>query len=325
MSDFNNGQPSGPPSQVPFPPTQQYEPIMQAAVRNNMTGYFQDRKNTVIAIWLAILIGAAFSFLVVEYRLRINLFVFYIILLAVTGYVMYRDNNLAVKPFVFFSAGFLSIASVFMRSAYEGYIAIAALLLPVLYVLLTVYSSKQKYTSDLKTILFRGVCSIGFIHEIIVAMASLKRKDDTKKKHMLHILIGIGITAGFLIIIIPIMLSADEMFRIKLFNIFGDTNIGIFVLKSLLAAFIAMLIFGFLYVITARKVNEKTAKKKTELPAVTTIILTITIALCSSVHFLCCCTVSIPVCRRNIRPPLGFLICAICQGRIFPTGRSVYI
>ncbi len=285
MSEQNTGHPAGGPNYTPYPPAQQYEPLMQAAVRKNMTGYFKDRKNTVIAIWLAILIGAAFSFFVVEYRLKLNLFIFYIILLAATGYIMHRDGNLSVKPFIFFSVCFLSIASVFMRCSFPGYIVIAALLLPVLYVLITVYSSKQKYTSELKTILFRGVCSIGFVHEIIVALASLKRQDNARKKQFVHILIGIGITAGLLIIIIPIMLSADEMFRIKLANIFGDTSIGMFVLKTILASFLAMVIFGFFFLITARKTNEKSVSSKKELPAVITIILTITIALAALFTF----------------------------------------
>ncbi len=285
MSEQNKGQQTGSPNYTPYPPQQQYEPLMQATIRKNMTGYFKDRKNTVIAIWFAVLIGAAFSFLVVEYRLKLNLFLFYIVLLAATGYIMHRDDNLKIKPFIFFSVCFLSIASVFMRLSFPGYIVIAALLLPVLYVLVTVYSSKQEYSSELKTILFRGVCSIGFVHEIIVALASLKQRDNTKKKQLLHVLIGIGITAGLLIIIIPIMLSADEMFRIKLSNIFGDTSIGMFVLKTMLAVFLAMVIFGFFFLITARKTNEKNAANKKELPAVTTIILTITVALAALFTF----------------------------------------
>ena len=285
MSEQNNGQPASSPNYTSYPSTQQYEPLMQAAIRKNMTGYFADRKNTVIAIWLAVLIGAAFSFLIVEYHLKLNLFLFYIILLAATGYIMHRDGNLKTKSFVFFSVCFLSIASVFMRFSFPGYNVIAALLLPALYVLVTVYSSKLKYTSELKTILFRGVCSIGFVHEIIVALASLKQRDNAKKKQFLHVLIGIGITAGLLIIIIPIMLSADEMFRVKLSNIFGDTSIGMFVLKTMLAAFLAMVIFGFFFLITARKTNEKNAANKKELPAVTTIILTITISLAALLTF----------------------------------------
>ena len=182
MSEQNNGRLASSPNYTPYPSTQQYEPLMQAAIRKNMTGYFADRKNTVIAIWLAVLIGAAFSFLIVEYHLKLNLFLFYIILLAATGYIMHRDGNLKTKSFVFFSVCFLSIASVFMRFSFPGYNVIAALLLPALYVLVTVYSSKLKYTSELKTILFRGVCSIGFVHEIIVALASLKQRDNAKKK-----------------------------------------------------------------------------------------------------------------------------------------------
>ena len=74
MSEQFTGQPSGSPSNTPYPPVGQYEPLMQAAIRKNMTGYFKDRKNTIIAIWLAVIIGAAFSFLVVEYRLKLNCF-----------------------------------------------------------------------------------------------------------------------------------------------------------------------------------------------------------------------------------------------------------
>lgn len=255
------------------------EPMMQSAIRKNMTGYFKDRTNTIIAIWLSILIGVLVSFLIVEFKLRLNVFIFYTILLSVTGYIMHRDNNLAIKPFIFFSAAFLCMASVYFRYSYVGYTALGVVLLPVVYILLTIYSSKHNYGSDIKEALFRGVCSIGFIHIIVVAIASLKRKDDCKKKLFLHILLGVGITAVLLAIIFPLMLSADEMFKVKLSDLFGDSNIGTFILKTILAAFIAMLFFGFLYLITAHRLNQKPKTKSTELPSVTTVILTIIIAL----------------------------------------------
>lgn len=255
------------------------EPLMQEAIRKNMTGYFKNRTNTIIAIWLSILIGVLVSFLIVEYKLRLNVFIFYTILLAVTGYIMHRDNNLAVKPFIFFSAAFLCMASAYFRYTFYGYIGMGIVLLPVVYVLLTVYSSKHDYASDIKAALFRGVCSIGFIHMIVVAIASLKRKDDRKKKLFLHILIGVGITAVLLTIILPLMLSADEMFKVKLFDMFGESNIGTFILKTILSAFIAMLFFGFLYLITAHRFKQKEKAKPMELPSVTAVIITIILAL----------------------------------------------
>lgn len=252
---------------------------MQESIRKNMTGYFKDRTNTIIAIWLSILIGILVSFLIVEYKLRLNVFIFYAILLAVTGYIMHRDNNLAIKPFILFSAAFLSMASAYFRYTFFGYIGMGVVLLPVVYVLLTVYSSKQDYASDIKTVLFRGICSIGFIHMIVVAIASLKRKDDRKKKLFLHILIGVGITAVLLTIILPLMLSADEMFKVKLSDMFGESNFGTFILKTILAAFIAMLFFGFLYLITAHRLKQKQKAQPVELPSVTTVIITIILAL----------------------------------------------
>lgn len=261
-----------------IPKTQ--ELIMKASVEKSMIGFFKNRTNTLIAIILAILVGVIFTVLVVEYSLKLNLFIFYAFLLGVTGYIMYKDNNLNIKAFIFLGISFLFLSSVFFRYSFIGYTVIATLLLPFIYILITIYASKQEYTSNIKTFLYRSVCSVGFVHKIIVALASLKTNDNVKKKQAIHILIGAGITVALLCIIIPLMLSADEMFKTTLKNMFGSfENLSTFILKSMLAAIISMVFFGFIYIITAQRLKMQKPKIENQLPQITTIILTITIVL----------------------------------------------
>lgn len=88
-----------------------------------------------------------------------------------------------------------------------------------------------------------------------------------------------GITAVLLAIILPLMLSADEMFKVKLTDMFGNSDFGTLILKAILSAFIAMLFFGFIYLITAHRHKQMPKSKAADLPSVTTVILTIIIAL----------------------------------------------
>ncbi|MBT3319284.1 MAG: DUF4173 domain-containing protein [Clostridia bacterium] len=277
-----NGQETIPQTAIEqTPPPNFYVPktIMQSAIEKNMIGYFKDRTNTIIAILLAVLVGVSFTFLVVEYALKINVFIFYTLMMGATGFIMYRDDNLNVRVFAFFAAAFLAMASVFFRSSFDGYLVVAGLLLPIIFVMTTVMASKQKYASNIKTFLFRAVCGVGLVDKIVIALGSLKNKESTKKRHGLQILIGAGITIVLLCVIIPLMISADEMFAVTLNDIFGDFAPMTFILKSILSAVLAMVFFGFVFIITVKRLKVKEVAQKKETPSFPTVILTIIIAL----------------------------------------------
>jgi hypothetical protein len=280
QSNHANGEPQNPTiEQTPASQSHMPQPIMKNAIEKNMIGYFKNRTNTIIAILLSVLIGVLFSFLIVEYSLRLNVFIFYTLMTAATGYIMYRDNNLDMKKFAFFAAAMLMMASVFFRSGFDGYLVGAGLLLPIIFVMMTVLASKQKYASNIKTFLFRSVCGIGLVDKIVIALGSLKNKENDKKRHGLQILIGAGIAIVLLCVIIPLMISSDVMFSKTLDDWFGDFDPSMFILKTILSVILAMVFFGFIYIITVKRLKAKDDGQEKESPSFPTVILTINIAL----------------------------------------------
>jgi hypothetical protein len=123
------------------------------------------------------------------------------------------------------------------------------------------------------------VCGVGLVDKIVIAIGSLKNKESTSKRHGLQVLIGAGITIVLLCVIIPLMISADEMFRVTLNDIFGDFKPMTFILKSILSVFLAMVFFGFIYIITTKRRNAKEISEKKERSSFPAVILTIIITL----------------------------------------------
>ena len=227
----------------------------------NMTGFFAEKKNRLAAIIMAVLVGVLFTFMIIGYELGINAFILAVAMAASVGWVMQKDSNLHLGKFAFWTIIFLSVASVFFRLSSDAYTAFAVLLIPPLFVVLTVFSSKKLPSNIIVNAIIRFFGSIAFVDKIFAAIKSLIKKDGGKKDGALKIIIGLAVSAALLIVIVPLMFSADSVFKKIVADIINLESIFEYLWKSLVSAIIAVLFFGFLYIITVKKnIPESEAK-----------------------------------------------------------------
>ncbi len=239
--------------------TESAQPPLQ---EKNMIGYFAERKNKIAAVVMALIVGILFTTIIIEYDFGINVSIFSIVMAGCAGYAMYKDDNLNVGKYVFWTAVLLSIASVFFRLKSETYTVFAILLIPPVYIMLTIFSAKKLPSNIFVNALIRLFGSIAFVDKIFVALKSLMSGADGKaKKQTAKIFIGIGISAILLLMIVPLMLSADVVFNKFVVDFVDLSNIGEVLWKTVLALIIAILFFGFLYIITVKKYVPVTEEK----------------------------------------------------------------
>ncbi len=224
------------------------------SIAKNMVGYFAERKNRAFAVIAAIVFGVIFTVLVTEHRIGINYFLVVLLAVAVFGYIMNKDGSISSGRYAFWSAILLMYASVFFRLQNEVYTAVTILFMPILLVILTIFSAKSKPKYLIANGIIRLVGSIAFVDKIFVAIKSLMGNEEGKsKKQLAKILIGVGISLVLLLMIVPLMFSADAAFESFIVDFINLTEISKILWKSVLSAIIAVLFFGFLYIITVKK------------------------------------------------------------------------
>ena len=243
----------------------QKEEMIQTSIEKNMTGYYKDKANRIIAILLAIALGAAFTLLIVEHRIGINYFVLAFVMIASVGFVMYKDDNLNIVKYAFWAITFLMYASVFFRLSNMMYTVLTILLLPVLFILATILSGKKLPQNIAVNGLIRFFGSIAFVDKIFIAIRSLTYKKGEKNKALpVKIIIGVAISVVLLLIIVPLMFSADSVFEKVVIDLINLVSVFKFLWKTVCSVVIAILFFGFIYIITVKKDTPQLSKKVTE-------------------------------------------------------------
>lgn len=227
---------------------------------------FGKRSLDIAAVIIAIAVGAAFALLVIKDFIGLNTFVFCLIAIAGVGYMLYKDDNLDVKNFIFSGGSFLVYASVFFRLEQEIYTALTFPTLLALLIITTIFSSKSGAKMGLATFLFRLFGPIARMDKIFIGL-SVFRKNEKKQKHKYkQVLFGILISIGLLAIVIPLMMSAEAAFEKLLENIIEKINIEFeiqrFIGKTIAGTAVAMVFCGFLYTFTKGKMIGTFAKDK---------------------------------------------------------------
>ena len=225
----------------------------------SITGYFADKKNAAAAVTISVAIGALFTWLIIGHKIGINYFALALVLISAAGYVMYKDNNLNIGKYAFWAVCFLAGASLFFRLQNEIYTVLAILTLPPLFVAATVFSGKKMPQNIIVNAIIRFVGSIAFVDKIFAAMKFISKKNEgSKKTAALKVAAGIAISFVLLLMILPLMFSADVLFKNAVLDIVDLTKISEVLWKTVLSAAVAILFFGFLYIITVKKdVPEK--------------------------------------------------------------------
>jgi hypothetical protein len=99
------------------------------------------------------------------------------------------------------------------------------------------------------------------VDKIFAAIKSLIKKDGGKKDGVIKIIIGLAVSAALLIVIVPLMFSADSVFKKIVADIINFDSIFEYLWKSVVSAIIAVLFFGFLYIITVKKNTPESEPK----------------------------------------------------------------
>ena len=226
----------------------------KSLIEKNMIGFFSEKNNRIAAIIFAVIVGVLFTTIIIEYSLGVNVFILSLAMTVAVGCVMHKDNNLDINKYAFWSLVFLSIASVFFRLKSETYTIFAVLFMPPLFILLTIFSGKKLPSNIIVSAIVRFFGSIAFVDKIFIAVKSLLEGTDGKsKKQVFKVLIGIGISAVLLLMIVPLMFSADVVFKNFVVEFVDLTNFGEVLWKTVLSLVITILFFGFLYIITVKK------------------------------------------------------------------------
>ena len=165
------------------------------------------------AVIISIIVGTAFALLAIKNFIGINMFLFSLIAIAGVGYTLYKDENLDVKNFAFFGGSFLIYASVFFRLEQEIYTVLTFPILLFLLVITTLFSSKEGAKKGIVTFLYRLFGPIARVDKIFVGLSSLKKDGKKSSKEFRQILFGLLISLGLLVIVIPLMVSAEAAFK----------------------------------------------------------------------------------------------------------------
>ncbi len=239
--------------------------MVQSSIAKNMTGYYKNKINRIIAIALALALGVVFTLMIVEHRIGINYFVLAFVMIVSAGFVMYKDDNLSIAKYAFWAIAFLMYASVFFRLSNVMYTALAILFLPALFILSTIFSGKKLPQNIVVNGLIRFWGSIAFVDKIFIAIRSLAfKKGENNKALPMKIIIGIAISIVLLLMIVPLMFSADSVFEKVIIDFINLESVFEFLWKAVLSAVIAILFFGFLYIITVKKDTPHLSKKVME-------------------------------------------------------------
>jgi hypothetical protein len=223
-------------------------------------GFFKEKPNRIIALCVSLFVGLMFTLLFYKHSLALNYFLFSVVVLIATGIIVFRDKNLDHKQFIFWAVIMLIYSSVYFRTDMTSYLVIVFLMLPVIFLLLTLYSSKKPIERYIKTFFVRAFGSIAFVDKIFVSISTLSDKKSEKKKNILNILLGIGIALALLFIIVPLMSSADIFFDKMVKDVFDSLtflNISQLFWRIILSCVITILFFGFVYILVMKKYPKK--------------------------------------------------------------------
>jgi len=236
--------------------------MKQNSIAKNMTGYFNNKANRIISIVLALILGVMFTLTIIEHNIGINYFILALTMIAFVGYTMYKDDNLSIGKYAFWAITFLIYASVFFRLSNTMYTVLTILILPVLFVLSTIFSGKKLPQNIVASGLIRFFGSIAFVDKLFIAFRSLSQnKPEKGKAQLTKIIVGIAISIVLLLMIVPLMFSADSIFEKIVVDIIDLESISEFLWKTVLSVAVAVLFFGFLYIITVKKDTPQTSSK----------------------------------------------------------------
>ena len=227
---------------------------------------FGKRSLDVAAVTISIAVGLAFALLVIKDFIGINLFLFSAIAIAGVGYMLQKDDNLDIKNFMFFGGIFLVYASVFFRLEQEIYTFFTFPTLIFMLVITTIYSSKAGAKKGVITFLYRMFGPVARVDKIFVGLSSFNKSGKKQKSKYTQVLFGVLISLGLLVIVIPLMMSAEAAFSQFVENIVDKIQIDFefekFIWKSIAGAVIAILFCGFLYTFTKDKIIGTKEKEK---------------------------------------------------------------
>ena len=216
-------------------------------------GFLGSAKNRIIAVLSAVFVGLLVSVILMDYKVGINYFAFSIICFALIAYIMALDENLDLKLLIFWAAVYLAYASMLFRLRMPT--ALDIVILPTVLVCFTIFGAKDKRENVISTFFYRFFSFPIYFYKIFGMTGSDKK--EGKKQKAGSILLGLGISALLLVVIIPLMLGADVLFKELIGQMFTFDNIGDWIGKVIVAAITALAGFGFIYIITERKDTPK--------------------------------------------------------------------
>ena len=245
---------------------------------NNTEQFFSRGKNMAAAVLSAAVVGILVSLIFFDYQVGAGYFVFSMVCFALIAYIMYLDDNLNIKQFIFWAVIYLAYASILIRL--NRHAAWDILALPVLLVCLTIFAAREKTDRIFPVFVFRFFAFPVYFFKIFTVTGNNAEK---KKGNMfLRILLGISISAVLLLIIIPLMAGADDMFKNLLERLFSAENFSETITRVIVSVITALAGFGFIYVITAKKKSPvPLSNARVEIPNAAVTVITVLVIIAS--------------------------------------------
>lgn len=215
---------------------------------------FESKKETGILLGASAALGVLFDVLFFKaYTLGLNYVLFALAMEGATFWALKHHRDFDAKRYALGAAALILIAGECTVYASPVFMALNFLIVPILYFSVNLYAlhMEQDVFSNFFAFVFMPISRM---HRFFVSLIGLFGAKENRKHATGKIFLGIGLAAAALVVILPLMLSADEAFRYLMRDVF-DLNINAdFIVQAILFLLVACYGFGFIhYALTGRK------------------------------------------------------------------------
>lgn len=208
---------------------------------------FNDNKNKTILLGLSVAYGIAFAVLFCFYDFGINVPIYTAAILAGTYWAISKRDDFNKMTFLFMAACIFILSLQFFVSLNGTLSGVNIILIPVLYTL-SVCLSLKRSENIVISFLTQAFAPIGNMDKFPRMAAGMFKKDKEDSKTFLKIGIGVLSAVALLLVIVPLMRSADSAFAELTKNIFKTSTLSDELLKIVLGIVVCLYSFGYIYV-----------------------------------------------------------------------------
>ncbi len=215
---------------------------------------FESKKETGILLAISAVLGILFDVLFYNaYTLGLNYLLFALLLLGATFWALAHKKEFDPKRYALFSVAIILLAGECTVYASPVFMALNFFVVPFLYFCMVL--SALHVETDLFNNFFGYVfIPISRMHRFFASLVGLFGVKRGEKHTAGKVLLGVAIAAAALVIILPLMLSADEAFRYLMRDVFDFHINADFFVQTILFLLVACYGFGFVhYALTGKK------------------------------------------------------------------------